>query len=117
MGSSSDAIDTTLQEIRRGAVVLAVLALLGEERYGYSLRRAVGAAGLEVSEGTLYPLLRRLESHGLLASRWELGEGRPRRYYRLSRAGERALRTLAAQWRDLVDVMAGLLNERSGGER
>jgi DNA-binding PadR family transcriptional regulator len=106
---ASDAVDSTLQEIRRGTIVLAVLAGLREEHYGYSLRQALVEGGLEVSEGTLYPLLRRLEGSGLLASRWELGEGRPRRYYRLSREGEAALRELRRGWQGLVEVLSGML--------
>jgi len=106
---ASDALDSTLQEIRRGTIVLAVLAGLREEHYGYSLRQALLEAGLEVSEGTLYPLLRRLEGAGLLASRWELGEGRPRRYYRLSREGEAAFGELRRSWRSLVEVLSGML--------
>lgn len=111
---ASDAVDSTLQEIRRGAIVLAVLARLRQEHYGYSLRQALLDGGLEVSEGTLYPLLRRLEAHGLLASRWELGEGRPRRYYRLSKGGERALGALGREWDGLVEAVSGML---AGGGR
>lgn len=106
---AAGAVDSTLQEIRRGTIVLAVLAALREEHYGYSLRQALVGSGLEVSEGTLYPLLRRLEGAGLLASRWELGEGRPRRYYRLSRQGKAALSELRRGWEGLVDVLARML--------
>jgi DNA-binding PadR family transcriptional regulator len=110
MVKASDAVDSTLQEIRRGTIVLAVLAALRKEHYGYSLRQVLLEAGLEVSEGTLYPLLRRLEGAGLLGSRWELGEGRPRRYYRLSRQGEAALGELRRGWRSLVEVLSGMLD-------
>jgi DNA-binding PadR family transcriptional regulator len=106
---TAEAIDSTWQEIRRGSIVLAALATLREEHYGYSLRQTLLDSGLEVSEGTLYPLLRRLEGAGILGSRWELGEGRPRRYYRLSPDGEAALEELRRGWRNLAEVLSGML--------
>ena len=75
-------------ELRRGVLTLAVLAQLREERYGYTLRRALAGQGLEIDEGTLYPLLRRLESQGLLVSHWREEEKRNKRFYRLSPDGE-----------------------------
>jgi PadR family transcriptional regulator PadR len=76
-------------ELRRGLAVLAVLSLCAELQYGYSLKQRLAEAGLEVSEGTLYPLLRRLETQGLLESRWEVvDDQRPRRYYLLSAPGK-----------------------------
>lgn len=110
----ADPADSTLQELRRGAIVVAILAQLRNEHYGYSLRERMAKLGLEVSEGTLYPLLRRLEGQGLLASRWEVGSGRPRRYYRISKAGERALSWLMTEWRQLVEAMARLAAEEGG---
>ena len=85
-------LDTLVPEIRRGGIVLAVLAGLRQEEYGYSLKRWLADRGVEIDEGTLYPLLRRLESQGLLASRWALEEQRPRRYYRRNAAGEALLK-------------------------
>lgn len=96
-------------ELRRGALVLAVLSQLGEEQYGYSLKKALADQGLEIDEGTLYPLLRRLESQGLLASNWRVEDGRPRRYYVIAPKGEVVCRTLKASWRRLVRAMDGLL--------
>lgn len=97
-------------ELRRGAVVLAVLARLGTAQYGYSLRQALAARGMEVEEGTLYPLLRRLEAQGLLASEWRIEDGPPRRYYVLSEQGRVLYRQLVASWRALNAVMAGLVD-------
>ena len=91
------------------AVVVATLAQLREEQYGYSLREQLAERGLDVPEGTLYPLLRRLEGQGLLESRWQLGEGRPRRYYRISAAGETTLQRLRGEWDQLVAAMVRLL--------
>ncbi|MET0815561.1 MAG: PadR family transcriptional regulator, partial [Pseudoxanthomonas sp.] len=83
-------------EIRRGALVLAVLTQLRQVQYGYSLRQALAQRGMPIEEGTLYPLLRRLESQGVLASEWRIEEGPPRRYYRLNDAGEALLAELTA---------------------
>jgi PadR family transcriptional regulator PadR len=103
-------------ELRRGAIVIATLSQLGEPLYGYSLRERLAEQGLEVKEGTLYPLLRRLESQGILESDWEVGEGRPRRYYRLSGRGTQVLAELAAEWEDLVATMGRLLAGDKGDE-
>ena len=96
-------------EFRRGALALAVLSQLQEEQYGYSLKKALAERGLEIDEGTLYPLLRRLEAQGLLRSRWSLEDGRPRRYYRTSPVGEAMQRDLAADWQSLARAMERLL--------
>ena len=96
-------------ELRRGALVLAVLSRLRHAQYGYSLRQALAQRGMTIEEGTLYPLLRRLEKQGLLASEWRIEEGPPRRYYRLNKAGEALLVDLTTVWGDLVATMGGLL--------
>jgi len=96
-------------EIRRGVVVLAVLSQMDTARYGYSLIQQLTAQGLEVEEGTLYPLLRRLETQGLLESEWEIGEARPRKYYRISPAGRAVLNALSAEWSETVEVMRRIL--------
>lgn len=96
-------------ELRRGALVLAVLSQLRDVRYGYSLRQALAARGMAIEEGTLYPLLRRLEGQGVLDSEWRIEDGPPRRYYRLNHAGEALLAELTASWNALVATMAGLL--------
>ncbi|MBU2166614.1 MAG: helix-turn-helix transcriptional regulator [Alphaproteobacteria bacterium] len=88
-------------QLRRGSLVLAVLARLKTEQYGYSLRVALGEHGLEMEESTLYPLLRRLESQGLLTSEWREDERRKKRFYRLSPEGEAMLGRLEAEWRRL----------------
>ncbi len=90
-------------ELRRGVLVLAVLTALRSEQYGYSLRKALQAVGIDIEEGTLYPLVRRLESYGLLASRWSAAEGRKRRYYQISSRGEDALTMLNLEWQRLSE--------------
>ena len=98
-------------ELRRGTLVLAVLAGLHEERYGYELRQSLAEAGLPVEEGTLYPLLRRLESHDLLASSWNTAGASPRRYYRLSADGDHVLKLLTKTWHRQVSVLDALLKD------
>jgi len=96
-------------EIRRGALVLAVLSQLREPQYGYSLRQALAQRGMPIEEGTLYPLLRRLEAQGLLGSEWRIEDGPPRRYYRLNDAGDALFADLTASWNALSATMAKLL--------
>jgi DNA-binding PadR family transcriptional regulator len=99
---------SNLTELRRGALVLAVLSQLRTPQYGYSLRQALADGGMQIEQGTLYPLLRRLEAQGLLASEWNT-EQTPRRYYRLNAEGERVLAKLTDAWHDQVRVMDGFL--------
>ena len=98
-----------LVELRRGVLVLAVLSLLRERKYGYSLRQALAEGGMPIEEGTLYPLLRRLEAQGLLLSEWDSGTTPPRRYYRLGPEGDHALAELAEAWRAQVEAIDGFL--------
>jgi PadR family transcriptional regulator, regulatory protein PadR len=85
-------------ELRRGSLILAVLGALREERYGYTLRQTLEDAGLAIDEGALYPLLRRLESQGLLVSEWREEAKRTKRFYRLSPDGTDILAQLLAEW-------------------
>ncbi len=88
-------------ELRRGCLILAVLAELRSERYGYTLRKALADQGLDIDEGTLYPLLRRLESQGLLVSEWREEDKRNKRFYRLSADGKLVLKQLAIEWKSI----------------
>ena len=99
-------------ELRRGAIILSVLSQLGEEHYGYSLRERLAGKGMPIPEGTLYPLLRRLESMTLLTSTWKVVDGRPRRYYRNSPAGTELLGKMETEWRSLVETVNQLLEKR-----
>jgi len=85
-------------ELRRGCLILAVLAELRTERYGYVLRKNLAERGMAIDENTLYPLLRRLETQGLLASQWREEEKRNKRFYRLSPEGEVILGQLLEEW-------------------
>jgi PadR family transcriptional regulator PadR len=96
-------------ELRRGVLVLAVLASLKQPLYGYSLRKQLQDAGIDIDEGTLYPLVRRLAEQGLLDSEWQQAEGRERRYYQLSAQGQQLLRQLSDEWQQLNGALGNLL--------
>jgi len=113
--TQNEPIENMIQELRRGSVVLAVLALLQDEQYGYSVLKLLADHGLEVDQGTLYPLLRRLESQGLLEARWQLEESRPRRYYAISPEGRRVLDILRDEWAKIVAVLGPLLSTSPEG--
>jgi PadR family transcriptional regulator PadR len=102
-------------ELRRGCLVLAVLAALRTEQYGYTLRKLLAEHGLNVDEGTLYPLLRRLESQGLLASEWREEAKRNKRFYHLSHDGREMLTQLLAEWRNIDRSLNGILSEPHHG--
>ena len=117
--SSSNENDSLLEnlrlELRRGCLVLAVLAELRTEQYGYTLRKGLADRGLVVDEGTLYPLLRRLESQGLLASEWREEEKRNKRFYKISRDGKLVLKQLLAEWQDIGKSLEEILRESDHG--
>lgn len=101
MANDPNLFENLRLELRRGSLVLAVLAQLRAEQYGYTLRKSLGDRGMAIDEGTLYPLLRRLESQGLLVSEWREEEKRNKRFYRLSPDGEEMLGQLLAEWRNI----------------
>lgn len=96
-------------ELRRGCLTLAVLAQLRQEHYGYTLRKALARHGLEIDESTLYPLLRRLESQGLLISEWREEDKRNKRFYHLSSDGELMFAQLLQEWHDLNKSIDNIL--------
>lgn len=100
-----------LQELRRGTIVLCVLTKLKQPMYGYSLVSALTDSGIPVEANTLYPLLRRLETQGLLESCWEMGENKPRKYYKTTALGNEIEQILRKQWRKTVHSMNTLLEE------
>ena len=109
MPTDADLFESLRLELRRGTLILAVLAQLREERYGYSLRQALGSVGVEIDEGALYPMLRRLEAQGLLASEWREEDRRKKRFYQLSDEGRRVLARLADEWRAINAALEPLL--------
>jgi DNA-binding PadR family transcriptional regulator len=109
MPLDDDTFEKLRLELRRGSLVLAVLAALKAERYGYTLRKELADAGLAIEEGALYPMLRRLESQGLLTSEWREEEKRNKRFYRLSPDGAALLAELADEWRAINDALNRLI--------
>ena len=110
-----DLFENLRLELRRGCVVLAVLASLRAEQYGYTLRKALAEQGMAIDEGTLYPLLRRLESQGLLLSEWREVDKRNKRFYRLSPEGRVILKQLLAVWRSIDSSLSDILKEARRG--
>ncbi len=98
------------QELRRGSLVLATLSQLDKPKYGYALIDDLSKRGLEIEQGTLYPLLRRLEEQGLLESEWNVAGSRPRRYYVISSDGRAMFEKLKTEWSQLSTVLDELLS-------
>lgn len=112
--TTNEMYENTINELRRGMIVLAVLSQLNEEQYGYSLLKLLSEQGLELDQGTLYPLLRRLESQGLLSSDWNTEGSRPRRYYVISLEGQELLPRLKEEWNRIVSMMEKMLKKSEG---
>jgi PadR family transcriptional regulator PadR len=109
---NEDLFENLRLELRRGCLILAVLAQLRAEHYGYTLRKALAEQGMEIDEGTLYPLLRRLETQGLLSSEWREEENRNKRFYRLSPDGRHILKQLLEEWRGLNSSLDTILERK-----
>src|SRR5271163_3858100 len=107
----SELFDSLRLELRRGCLILAVLAQLRVEHYGYTLRKALADEGLAIEESTLYPLLRRLETQGLLVSQWREEDKRNKRFYRLSGDGELILKQLLEEWENINASLGRILQE------
>jgi PadR family transcriptional regulator PadR len=107
----NDVFENLRQELRRGCLSVAVLAQLRTEQYGYTLVKALVDHGLEIDQSTLYPLLRRLESQGLLESTWREENKRSKRFYRLSAGGELILAKLLDEWRALNASLSRIVLE------
>ncbi|SFB08657.1 DNA-binding transcriptional regulator, PadR family [Lentibacillus halodurans] len=115
MNDENEHIDKLMHELRRGTITIGALSQLYEPQYGYSLVTRLKEKGIQVEPGTLYPLLRRLEKQGLLESKWDTNETRPRKYYLLSDTGKDALDLLRVEWQSIVTSMQNVLKE-SGDE-
>ncbi len=108
---NEELVQNMLLELRRGILSLAVLSQLSKEQYGYSLLKALSDQGMEIDQSTLYPLLRRLESQGLLQSDWRIvDEARPRRYYVISAQGKAVLTKLKREWSAMTATMTQMLS-------
>lgn len=109
--SESEILETHLQELRRGTVVLACLRLLSVPGYGYGLLEELQTRGFATDANTLYPLLRRLEKQGCLTSEWNTDEARPRKFYRTSAAGARLASALTDDFRAIAAAIDALPKE------
>jgi len=108
---NDELVQNMLLELRRGVLSIAVLTQLSKEQYGYSLLKALADKGMEIDQSTLYPLLRRLESQGLLQSDWRIvDEARPRRYYVISPQGRAVLKELKREWSTLAATLHKMLS-------
>lgn len=106
-----DLLDNMILELRRGTLLLSVLSQLKEPKYGYALVQSLEEKGVSIDPNTLYPLLRRLEKQGLLVSEWEMGESKPRKYYRRTDFGDAIFLKLREQWKSMTESMEELLKE------
>ena len=111
MPIAADIIEALRLELRRGTLILAVLGTLRTEKYGYTLKTELNELGIEIDEGALYPMLRRLETQGLLTSEWREDAKRQKRFYRLSEDGAAALARLATEWRALNASLSDILQD------
>lgn len=111
MAEKVDILKNLKLELRKGTLVLAVLSQLRDKHYGYSLVETLNEKGLQIDQNTLYPLLRRLDNQGLLASTWEVMDPRPRKYYQLSELGTEILNELTEQYHMNYSTMRKLLKE------
>lgn len=117
MSQVDEVFENLRLELRRGSLTLAVMVELQTERYGYVLRKALSEQGMQIDENTLYPLLRRLESQGLLVSEWREEANRKKRFYRLSKDGQATLERLIVEWRSINSsldrVLAAVLRQEA----
>jgi PadR family transcriptional regulator PadR len=109
--AGTEILENLKLELRRGCLIVAVLAQLRIEQYGYTLRKSLADDGLVIDEGTLYPLLRRLETQGLLVSQWREEDKRNKRFYRLSPEGEQILSQLLEEWQNINTSLGKILQE------
>jgi len=102
-------LSNMIVELRRGTQIIAVLSQLKKTQYGYSLLQTLEEKKVAIEAGTLYPLLRRLESQGLLSSEWDTSESRPRKYYQLNEDGIDLLENLKKEWHKINLELVELL--------
>ena len=103
--------DKSRRDLFRGSLDVMVLAVLADGRqYGYSIQKRVKeASGQTIKAGSLYPLLHRLEADGLVKAHWESDTGRDRKWYTLTAAGQRRLKSAAADWQAAFARMQALV--------
>lgn len=102
-------LNNLILELNRGTQVLMVLKLLNKYEYGYSLLKKLNDQNIDIEAGTLYPLLRRLESQNLLDSKWDEKKVRPRKYYIISEYGQKVLKDLMKEWQKITENINKIL--------
>ncbi|MFP3155982.1 PadR family transcriptional regulator [Lachnospiraceae bacterium ZAX-1] len=105
----AEIISGFMGELRRGTIILCVLANLRVPTYGYGLIETLSKTGITIEANTLYPLLRRLEGQGLLQSSWNTDGAKPRKYYDLTDFGKEVLAELTVCWRETTQNMEKIL--------
>ena len=111
MEEEKDLLSTLLLELRRGTLTISVLSQMNQPKYGYALVQSLEEKGVAIDPNTLYPLLRRLESQGLLESKWETGGAKPRKYYQRTEYGTQIYEQMKKYWQTLSAGMERLLGE------
>ena len=111
MLDNNEIVAGLILELRRGTLIMSVLSQLNEPMYGYSLVKKLNDSGIPIEANTLYPLMRRLESQGLLVSEWDTGESKPRKYYRITKNGIDVYEKIKKHWFDFSNSINNLLGE------
>ena len=111
MEEEKELLSTLLLELRRGTLTISVLSQMKDPKYGYALVQSLEKKGVAIDPNTLYPLLRRLESQGLLESKWETGGAKPRKYYQRTEYGKQIYKQLKTYWENLSAGIEKLLME------
>jgi len=104
-------------EMNRGFLHILVLALLEKDMYGYAMVKHIEALGYKVEENTLYPLLRRLEKNGWIASKWDVTEDRPRKFYSITAGGREICAALLEIWRNQDRVLDKIMKENTDARK
>ncbi len=109
----NEILSNFISELNRGTLTLCVLSQLTEPQYGYSLLQNLAEKQISLEANTLYPMLRRLESQGILESNWDTTESRPRKYYQLSKDGTELYTALKQGWKQQQERIMALIEEES----
>jgi PadR family transcriptional regulator, regulatory protein PadR len=111
MSDKDPEIGSLETEMNRGFLHILALALLEKDMYGYAMVKHIESLGYRVEENTLYPLLRRLEKNGLITSKWDLGEDRPRKFYAITARGRVLRAGLLEVWKSQNRVLEKINKE------
>lgn len=109
--NNNEIVSGLILELRRGTLIMSVLSQLEEPMYGYSLVKRLQESGIPIEANTLYPLMRRLESQGLLVSEWDTGESKPRKYYKITENGIDVFEKIKKHWFEFSENINKLLGE------